>query len=129
MRSLKIPPIVGILAVLIIISVLYGPTIVKHRWIAIPAAMEPHRESTNGWGVITALARLSKGCAAWVGVTALARRELGKRRATPPFLPSGSWDEHHLVPEGSCLTAVAWREEPYNDRMQLTAPASMERCS
>ena len=52
----------------------------------------------DGRGVITALAGLSKGCAAWVGVTALADLELGKRRATPPFLPSGNWDEHHVMP-------------------------------
>jgi hypothetical protein len=71
-----------------LILVLYGPRSVMHCGKASLAAVRQHRGSTNGRGVITALARLSKGCAACVGVTALAEAGIGQapRHAPVPFL-------------------------------------------
>jgi hypothetical protein len=94
------------------------------------AAVGELRGATDGRGVITALAGLSKGCAACVGVTALAGAGIGQapRHAPVPLLGDPKPASLHAG-EWSWLTAVARTEEPYNDEMQLTAPARMERCS
>jgi hypothetical protein len=71
--------------------------------------------------MITALAGLSKGCATWVGVTALAEAGIGQAPRHAPVPGRGDLGRASLHAGEWCwLTAVARTKEPYNDKMQQT---------